>query len=571
MSPDRPGSRSQGGGTGDGPLGGSEAQELLRILSDATSEGIAISDRGVLVACNGRLERMHGYGPGEMIGRLLAEFVAEESRAALAGRVRSESDGRFECPALRKDGTRFPASGEWRAGTFRGRPVRIMVARDRTEQMGARVELARMNRLYAALIEINEALFRVRSPGDLFRAVCRVLVERGAFKMAWVGWHDLASHRVLVVGSHGDETGFLDSVRVFSDDRPEGTGPTGLAIRDGRAVICNDYIEDARTVPWREAAVRASWRSSAAFPIRGEGEARGALTVYSSEPGFFGDGEVSLLGEAAADITYALANLGREAQRKRAEDEIRSLNAELERRVKERTKELEEAIQQLDAFSYSVSHDLRAPLRAIEGFSAMVVEKLGGQADEESRRLLGVVRANAQRMARLIDDLLTFSRSGRKEMAIGLVDMRKLALSAFEEVTAGLERRTPIDFRLGELPEVRGDEALLRQVWVNLMSNAVKFSAKREAAVVEIEGGVAGNESFFRIRDNGAGFDMAYADKLFGVFQRLHGMTEFEGTGVGLALVHRIVVRHGGRVEASGEVGKGACFSFSLPTLSPPP
>ena len=238
--------------------------------------------------------------------------------------------------------------------------------------------------------------------------------------------------------------------------------------------------------------------------------------------------------------------------------------------MKERTKELEEAIQQLDAFSYSVSHDLRAPLRAIEGFSAMVVEKLGGQADEESRRLLGVVRANAQRMARLIDDLLTFSRSGRKEMAIGLVDMRKLALSAFEEVTAGLERRTPIDFRLGELPEVRGDEALLRQVWVNLMSNAVKFSAKREAAVVEIEGGVAGNESFFRIRDNGAGFDMAYADKLFGVFQRLHGMTEFEGTGVGLALVQRIVQRHGGRVWATGKVGQGATFSFELPAAGGP-
>jgi PAS domain S-box-containing protein len=548
-----------------------EAQELFQILAGASSEGIAVSEAGVVIACNGRLEEMHGYAHGELAGRRLEELIAEESRPALRAHVASGVARRLEYTALRKDGSRFSVSGEGREGTYRGRQVRITVARDLTGEEKARAEIARMNRLYTALIGISSTAFRVRSPGELFRAVCRVLVERGGFKMAWVGWHDVASHQVLVVGSHGDETGFLEEVRVFADERPEGTGPTGISIRDGRAVICNDYLEDARTVPWRDAAIRASWRSSAAFPVRVDGESRGALTVYSSDVGFFGDGEAALLEEAAADISHALANLGRETLRKRAEDEIRSLNAELERRVKERTRELEEAVQQLDAFSYSVSHDLRAPLRAIEGFSARVVEKAPEQFDDESRRLLGVVRSNAQRMARLIDDLLTFSRSGRKELAFGLVDMGKLAHSAFEEVAGGVERRDSIDFRLGPLPEVRGDEALLRQVWVNLISNAVKFSAKREGAVVEVTGSVEGARSVYRVRDNGAGFDMAYADKLFGVFQRLHGMTEFEGTGVGLALVHRIVARHGGKVEAWGEVGTGACFSFALPTLSPPP
>jgi len=282
------------------------------------------------------------------------------------------------------------------------------------------------------------------------------------------------------------------------------------------------------------------------------------------------------IGSLADGFNAMLTEIGRRAEileasnreLEQAKDKLRELNAELEQRVANRTAQLEAANKELESFSYSVSHDLRAPVRAIAGFSRLLWEAHADQLDAEAQRKLGIIQSETQRMGDLIDDLLAFSRLGRKEMQRSDLDMQEMARSMYERLHA--QHQGPqVEFRLGSLPHAQGDRVLLEQVWANLLSNALKFSAKREKPVIEVSAISDAKEHIYFVRDNGAGFDPQYQSKLFGVFQRLHRADEFAGTGVGLALVQRIVTRHGGRIWADSKPNEGATFYFTLPKEVP--
>jgi signal transduction histidine kinase len=294
------------------------------------------------------------------------------------------------------------------------------------------------------------------------------------------------------------------------------------------------------------------------MPMIAGGQLIGAVS-FGGETPTFSDEQKSIAREVATQLAIAV-NQARlyERVKRQAED--------LEVRVRERTAELQAANKELDAFSYSVSHDLRAPLRAVDGYAQMLEEDYSKTLDAEGNRLLGVVRASSQRMGQLIDELLAFSRLGREPLRTGPVPLDALVKQIVDEARAEVDGRT-IDFSIGKLGVVEADPTLLKQVLTNLVSNAIKFTRHKHPAIIQvgcIDTPDAGDAKTYYVKDNGAGFDMKYSDKLFGVFQRLHSTAEYPGTGVGLAIVQRVVQRHGGHIWADSKPGEGATFSFTL-------
>ena len=247
---------------------------------------------------------------------------------------------------------------------------------------------------------------------------------------------------------------------------------------------------------------------------------------------------------------------------------LRRENVELQERERRRSEELAAAYQDLESFSYSISHDLQAPLRTIDSFAQILAEDFAERLGEEGNRIIGIIRNGSQHMSQLIVGLLNFSRVGRQALDLERIDMTALADAAAAEMKSLYVGTDPF-IEITALPAISADPTVLRQVWCNLIGNALKYSAKRPQPKIRISGRIEGGEAVYQVDDNGAGFDMRYADKLFGVFQRLHRIEEFNGTGVGLAIVHRIITRHGGRIWASGAPDAGASFQFALPLTAP--
>ena len=405
----------------------------------------------------------------------------------------------FEDIYRRKDGLTFP--GEARVWAFEegGRTLRIALVRDISERHRADQALRESEERYRDLFEAAPIAYNT-------------VGADGRIKMT-------NAQTSKMLGYTREELKGRHVVELYADT-PSGKGRAREVFR--RFLAGEELLTEE--LEQRAADGRSVWVRLTVRPVRDE------------------QGQIVESRSAFVDIT----------EQKHMEEALKKARNELELRVAE-----------LETFSYSVSHDLRAPLRAIDGFSRIFRDEYGDKLDAEAHRLLDVICRSAETMGQLISDLLVLSRIGRREMSLGTIDMGRLATEVFEELRP-VGTRT-VRFQLGPLPEAGGDRAMIRQVWVNLLSNAIKFTAPRDPAVIEIGHRMDETGKVYWVKDNGVGFDAQYASRAFGVFQRLHTQEEFEGTGVGLAIVQQIVQRHGGRVWAEGEIGRGATIYFTLP------
>ena len=432
------------------------------------------------------------------------------------------------------------------------------------DRVMAERRIRRLSTLYAALSKANEAMARTRGTAALLQQVCDIAVTHGGFHVATVGLIDEAANCVRTKASAGETYGFLDRMVLgLGPDEPRHDVPSLIAMREDRPYISNDRERDARTVPVPHPVARDVIKSTAAFPLHQEGRVIGFLTVHASEVDYFDREMTDLLQLLATDLSFALDTMAADARREEAEGALRQLNATLEQKVEERTLSLQAANRELEAFGYSVSHDLRAPLRAIGGFTELIAESHLDRLDHEARGYLERVRAAAQRMSRLIDDLMNLSRIARLPLAREQLDVSRLAA----EVVAELQENDPqraVQVRITPGLTAHADRGLAQIVLANLLGNAWKFTARRSGPAISVGSGKRGGRAMFFVRDNGAGFDMKHADKLFAPFQRLHAEQEFAGTGIGLALVQRIVQRHGGQVEVESAENQGTVVYFTL-------
>lgn len=526
------------------------ARQLQMVLEHAGDGIFSVDYEGKATLVNKATIKMLGYTEKELLGRVMHEMHHHTKtdgnnyprnecaiyKAYKEGRTHIVDNEVF----WRKDGSSFPVEYVSTPIKQNGNITGAVVSfREVSERKRIEAEIKRLNvRLYLLV----SAIKNLSTAHDLEEI--RDSMATAARKLA-------DAEGATIVFRQGDCCYYANEDAVSPLWRgqkfPLEKCITGWAMLNKEQAVIKDIYKDDR-IP-HEAYKSTFVNSLAVFPVN-QKEPKAAIGVYWSRQHTPSEEERQLLQTLADAAAIAMENV--------------ELLTGLEKRVKIRTEQLEAANKELEAFSYSVSHDLRAPLRAIDGFTRMLLEDHHDMLNEDGKRISGIIRENTMKMAKLIDDLLSFSRLSRKEIQHETIYMEKLVYSIYHEVSSE-EIRAKTEFVIDHLPEATGDATMIRQIWANLISNALKFTSKCEKPRIHVYSTHHNDQCVYHIKDNGVGFDMKYVDKIFGVFQRLHSVRDYAGTGVGLAIVQRVVHKHGGTVNAASVAGQGAHFSFSLP------
>jgi PAS domain S-box-containing protein len=541
-------------------LRASEVQ--FRAMFEVASIGIAQADirTGKWLRVNQKMCEITGYSADEMLRMRIPEITHPEDRQrdweAFQRVVRGETqDYRLEKRYVRKDGSLVWVNVNMTViRDADGQPMRTMATiEDITERKRMEEELKHNESRMIALLELNKMIDSTLQDITSF-----TLEEAIRLTESKIGYLAFLNEDETVMTMYSWSKTAMEECRI--SDKPiiypvETTGLWGEAVRQRRPITTNDYQAPN---PWKKSYPEGHVHITRHMNIPVfDGERIVLVAGVGNKPTDYNESDVN-------QLTLLMEGMWRIIQRRRAETEIKQLNAELEQRVIERTSQLEAVNKELEAFSYSVSHDLRAPIRHISGFVELLKQNTAQSLDEKNGRYLNIIAEATNHMGHLIDDILSFSRMGRAEMQKTLIKSDQLVKEAINQLQPEMEGRH-VAWDIHSLPELYGDPPMLKLVWINLIGNALKYTRKQPNAKIEIAYNDDKDDHIFYISDNGAGFDMMYVHKLFNIFQRLHRAEEFEGTGVGLANVRRIIQRHGGRTWAEGKVGEGATFYFSLP------
>jgi PAS domain S-box-containing protein len=562
-----------------------ESEEHLRTVTETAQLGLVMVDQQHRYRyANRAYAAIFNLPAAEIAGQRVADVLAPVYEGQIRPRLERAFGGErvsyeLVIPTAAADQRDRFYGVTYEPGMYRLEPVVIVVVAEITERKQAELGLARSARRLQVLADASHAFTEAGTQyqpllDQVTRTITEVLGEGCAIRLL-----SEDAQWLPLVALYDVDPELMELQRSALSATPLRVDEASLTTRAFHSrqslmipVVDMEAARAATKPEYWSLMERMGVHSMLVAPMRVHGHVIGVLVVNRHLPGqpSFTDDDRSLVQDLADRAALAISNarllnqVQRElAERTRAEAEVRLLSAELEQRVSARTAELTIANRELEAFSYSVSHDLRAPLRAIDGFSRILLDEYVESLPSEAQHYFDLIRGNAQRMGQLVDDLLAFSRLSRQQIRKQTLDPAVLIAQCLIELRAEQEGRS-LAIQIGELPSCSADPALLKQVWVNLLANALKYTRPRDPAKITVDSIIQGAETVYRITDNGVGFDMRYVDKLFGVFQRLHRAEEFEGTGVGLAIVQRIVQRHGGHIWAEAEVDRGATFAFTL-------